>query len=298
MDDKIRLQPKVRYIKRTFTKNTKTGRPDVDDLCFFDCQRKYPESEGCSIVKKVGIALGGGGSRGFAHLGVIKALAEEGISPDMISGTSSGAIVGALLATGKSADEIFALMKESKLTDYVQINIPSNGLLTLDHLKEQLEEFLVEKTFGQLRIPLYVTVSNLLTGEVEYLATGNVAQAVQASASIPILFSPVEINNQLFVDGGLLDNVPVKPLIGQCEKIIAVDIMPVEKMSTVNGLREIAARTFQMSMGGFHEERQKTCSLMIRLEELAGYHIFDTSKAEELFDIGYRHVKTLDLSTF
>jgi NTE family protein len=249
-------------------------------------------------VKRVGIALGGGGSRGFAHLGVIKALCEKGVVPTVFSGTSSGAIVSALLAAGKSADEIFAMMKQSKITDYINIGVPHNGFLALDQLKEQLDGFLGGASFDQLRWPLYVTVANLLTGEAEYLAAGNVAKAVQASASIPILFSPVEINNQWYVDGGLLDNVPVKPLIGQCEKIIAVDILPVEKVSAVTGLQETIARTFQMSVGHFLEERQKMCSLIIRLEELAGYNIFDTSKAQEMFEIGYGHVKKLDLSMF
>jgi NTE family protein len=246
----------------------------------------------------VGIALGGGGSRGFAHLGVIKALAEKGIQPEVFAGTSSGAIVGALLAAGKSADEIFAMMKQSKITDYINIKVPNNGFLALDQLKEQLDVFLDGASFAQLPWPLFVTVANLLTGEAEYLAKGNVATAVQASASIPVLFSPVTINDQLFVDGGLLDNVPVKPLIGQCEKVIAVDVLPVEKVKAVNGMQEIIARTFQMSVGCFLAERQKQCSLIIRLEELAGYNIFDTEKAEEMFEIGYCHVKKLDFSSF
>ena len=249
-------------------------------------------------MRHVGIAFGGGGSRGFAHLGVIKALGEKGIHPEVFAGTSSGAIVGALLAEGKSADEIFAMMKQSKITDYININVPHNGFLALDQLREQLDGFLGGASFDQLRRSLFVTVANLLTGEAEYLAAGNVAKAVQASASIPILFSPVEINDQLFVDGGLLDNVPVKPLLGQCEKIIAVDVLPVEKVNAVHGLQETIARTFQMSVGRFVEERQKMCSLIIRLEELAGYNIFDTSRAEEMFEIGYCHVKKLDMRLF
>jgi len=248
------------------------------------------------VKKDLGIALGGGGTRGFAHLGILKRLEEEGIFPDMIAGTSAGSIVGSFLASGKKSEEIYNLMKERKLTDFAKLTMPVSGLMSLEYLKEQLEELLPGKTFKDLKLPFYATVSNLLTGKVEYLTEGNVARAVQASSSIPVVFSPVEIDNQLYVDGGLLDNVPVQPLIGQCEKIIAVDIMPIEKVSKIKGIQEIAVRTFQMSVGGLTEKRKEACSILIEVEDLAGFNILDSGKSEEIYDIGYRVGRNLDLS--
>ncbi len=250
------------------------------------------------MKKGLGIALGGGGTRGFAHLGIIKSLEEEGIFPDIIAGTSAGSIIGSFLASGKNSDEIYNLMKERKLTDFAKLTMPVSGFMSLDYLKEQLEELLPGKTFKDLKLPFFATVSNLLTGKVEYLTEGNVALAVQASSSIPLVFSPVEIADQLYVDGGLLDNVPVQPLIGQCEKIIAVDIMPIEKISKIKGLQDIAVRTFQMSVGGLTEKRREACSMLIKLEDLAGFNILDSSKSEEIYDIGYRAGKNLVFSSF
>ena len=121
------------------------------------------------MKKKIGIALGGGGSRGFAHLGAIKALEEKGIYPDVFSGTSAGAIAASLLAAKKKPDEIFEFMKDIKLTDATNITLPINGFASLDNLREMLDEILEGKSFSDLEHKLFVCVSNLNTGGVEYL---------------------------------------------------------------------------------------------------------------------------------
>ncbi len=247
---------------------------------------------------KVGIALGGGGSRGFAHLGVLKALQEQGIVPEVIAGSSAGSIIGALFAAGKAPDAIFADLEENTLIDFARFGWSGDGLMSLDYLRKELEDLLPGKTFADLQHPLYVTVSNLLSGEVEYLHEGEVAVAVQASSAIPVLFAPVEIAGEVYVDGGLLDNVPVAPLVDCCDKIIAVDIMPLERMETVEGMRDVAVRTFQIAVGGASRHQLKESALLIQLNELAGYHILDTSANEEMYNIGYEHVKNLDLSDF
>ncbi len=247
---------------------------------------------------KVGIALGGGGSRGFAHLGVLKALEEHGIVPDAIAGSSAGAIVGALLASGMTADQILESMKENTLTDFAKLGLPRSGFMTLDYLREELNSLLSQASFADLQHRLFVPVSNLLSGEVEYLCEGSVAEAVQASASIPVVFTPVEIDGQVYVDGGLLDNVPVTPLLGCCEKVVAVDIMPLERLESVEGMREVAIRTFQIAVGSARREQLKASTLLIELDQMAGYHILDTSKTDEMYEIGYKHVQGMDLSGF
>lgn len=246
-------------------------------------------------MKKLGLALGGGGTRGFAHLGVIKALEEKGIRPDVFSGTSAGAIVGALLAAEKTPDEIMEIMKDIKITDAAKIKFPMNGFATLDNLGSHLNKLLEGKTFSDLEYPLNVSVSNLNTGKVEYINRGNVAKAVQASSSIPLLFSPVSINGQFYIDGGLLDNVPVKPLIDQCDQIIAVDIMPIKELERIEGITEIISQIFHMSVS-MQPDKEENCDIVIKLEELSEYHILDTSQNEKIFDIGYNYVKKLDLT--
>ncbi len=247
------------------------------------------------MSKKIGLALGGGGTRGFAHVGALKALEEKNISFDVVSGTSAGSIVGSLVANGYKADDIFKIMKESKLTDLVKVKLPIDGFLSLEYLQTQLKDFLPE-SFSQLKLPFYATVTNLLNGEVEYLSSGNVAKAVQASSSIPVLFSPVVINDQVYVDGGLKNNVPITPLIDKCDVIIGIDIMPIEKRTELKGMQEIATRTFQLGIKSYTEKEKEACTLLIELKYLEEYHILDTTKADEIYKIGYDYVKKLDVS--
>lgn len=245
--------------------------------------------------KKIGIALGGGGSRGFAHIGVLKALEEEGIRPDVISGTSAGAIIGSFLADGKTPDEIMEVMGEIQLTDVAKIGLPKKGFASLDNLREKLKKNLGAREFSELEKPLYVGLSNLLTGEIDYISEGDITKAVQGSSSIPIIFSPVEINGQIYVDGGLLDNVPVKPLIDQCDIIIAVDIMPIEAIEVIDDVKDVITRVFQMGVSMQNYSRD-SCDLIIEPEGVGKYHILDTRHNEEIYKLGYNHVKKLDLS--
>jgi len=246
-------------------------------------------------MKKIGLALGGGGSRGFAHLGAIKALEEKGIKPNVFSGTSAGSIVAALLAAQKTTEEIMQIMKDLKLTDIAKITLPIHGFTTLDNLKVILDEALEGKRFSHLEYPLFICVSNLNTGNVEYMNTGNIAKAVQASSSIPILFSPVEINGQLYADGGLLDNVPIQPLINFCDKIIAIDIMPIKKTEKMDSISDIINRILQMSVS-MQQDKNEHCDLLIKLDELSDYNIFDLTHNQMIFELGYNYVKNMDTS--
>ncbi len=248
--------------------------------------------------KKIGIALGGGGTRGFAHLGVLKFLEEEGIVPNIFAGTSAGAIVGALLASGKSADEVFDIMKKNKLTDFAKIKLPINGFMSLDSMGKKLQEMLPGENFSDLKYPFYAAATNIYTGKIEYISEGNVAEAVKASSSIPIIFSPVQINGQLYVDGGLIDNVPIEPLEDKCDKIIAVEIMPLEEVTEVNKMTDIAERIFHISVKSLNEEKLKKCDLCIKVGGLEGYNILDSSHADEVYEIGYEYAKKLDLEQF
>lgn len=140
-----------------------------------------------------------------------------------------------------------------------------------------------------------MSCSNLNTGKVEYINSGNVAKAVQASSSIPVLFAPVEINGNLYVDGGLMDNVPIKPLLNKCKKIVAVDVASISSIEKVEGLNELMLRIFQMSTS-MQEDIGKNCDLLINLDSLSDYWLLDADKKREIFDIGYNYAKSLNVS--
>lgn len=242
-----------------------------------------------------GFALGGGGVRGFAHLGVLKALEEKGIKPDILAGTSAGAIAGVYIASGKSPEEVFDLMKDHKLIDFVQVRFPRTGLLNLDRLRKSLSDHIQADDLKDLPIPFYVAVSDIINGHVEYFNKGPLVKLVQASASIPVLFAPVEIDGRMYSDGGLFDNVPTEPLKGKCKRIIAVNVSPINKTDKVKNLIQIAARTFHLSVNSTIHGLQDNCDLIIEPPELDKFEILDASKADEIYKVGYDYCKNMDI---
>lgn len=245
---------------------------------------------------KLGIALGGGGSRGFAHLGILKALFERNIVPDIISGTSAGSIVGAFIADKKTPDEILTILKEKGFFKYTSFNIPKMGLVGLEGLEKQLREDLSVNDLEKLAIPMIATVTNLHKGIAEYLRQGAPEKVIQASSAIPVLFSPVEINGQLYADGGLMDNVPVDILRDQCEKTIGIDISPITQMDEIDNLFHIALRSFQLSVNASTKNLKERCDLVLAPEECSKYDLLNAGQADELFDLGYDYAKNIDLS--
>jgi NTE family protein len=237
---------------------------------------------------KIGLVLSGGGARGFAHLGVIQALNDVGISPDVISGTSAGALVGVLYADGYSPKEILVLMNSGSRLDFMRPALPREGLLQLGGIAKILKASLRAKTFEELKIPLHVSATDLNNGRAEYFSKGDLIDPVIASASIPVLFQPVIINNIYYVDGGVLDNLPVHPIEDKCRFLIGSFVNPVGYIEKISGLINIAERTFMLSMSKEIIEKSKKFDLLVAPPELRNYKILDTEKAEELFSIGYK----------
>ncbi len=236
---------------------------------------------------KTGLVLSGGGTRGFAHLGVIAALLEKGIKPDVISGTSSGAIVGAFIAAGKKPNEVRDLLKMNSFFKYTRLQFPKDGLMKLNGLKDLLHNEINIKNLEELEIPLFVTVSNLNTGVIEYRNSGNLEETVLASSSIPILFAPVSIHGNLFVDGGLLDNMPIEPIKNDCENIIVSNISPLKPKKSIKNLVEIATRSFYMSVNKNMIMVRKYATVYIEPEGIEEYEILTRTHADELYELGY-----------
>lgn len=244
---------------------------------------------------RIGIALGGGGARGFAHLGILEALYEKGIKPDIISGVSAGAIAGAFLASGHSPREAFDILKQYKFTGISELTIPKTGLLSSAKMKSGLLKKIPVEKLEELETKLIICVCNMLEGKPEYLESGPIADIVQASASIPVLFSPVKIGNKLYADGGIFDNVPVKILHKKCRKVIGVSISPIQEITELKSLMQVASRMFQLAVNPGSSTLKKNCDVFIEPPDLCNYDIMDTKHAQEIFDIGYNHVKSMEI---
>jgi NTE family protein len=240
---------------------------------------------------KIGLVLSGGGARGFAHLGVIQALNEAGIYPDVISGTSAGALIGVLYADGHSPKQILKLMNSGSRLDFMRPALPREGLLQIGGISKILKNSLHAKTFEELKIPLFVSATDLNNGKVIYFSEGLLLDPVIASASIPVLFQPVIINNIYYVDGGVLDNLPIRPIEKKCKFLIGSFVNPVGYVEKISGLINIAERAFMLSMSKEIIEKSKRFDLFVAPLELRNYKILDPEKAEELFSVGYKDTK-------
>jgi NTE family protein len=239
----------------------------------------------------IGLVLSGGGARGFAHLGVLQALIEAGIFPDIISGTSAGALVGSLYCDGHSPKEIMKVMKADSRLRYMRPTVPRDGLLQISGIINILESHLSARTFEELRMPLIVTATDLNNGKAVYFSSGELLPRIIASASIPVLFKPVIIDNIQYVDGGVLDNFPLRPLENKCRLKIGSFVNPVGHEATTGGLIKIAVRTFMLSMSKEVLEKSKNFDLFIAPAELKNYSILDPEKAEDVYNLGYTATK-------
>lgn len=185
-----------------------------------------PASEVPTAAPKVALALGGGAARGFAHIGVIKALESQGVAINIVTGTSAGAVVGALYASGLSGFQLQRLAMETKESQVIDFDVLGKGGWVKGELLERFVNARLQgRTFEKLAKPLGVVVTDLSNGQTVVLRAGNVGQAVRASASVPGIFIPSELGGRFFVDGGVTMPLPVQAARDmQADFVIAVDI--------------------------------------------------------------------------
>lgn len=247
------------------------------------------------MEKTVAVALSGGGVKGFAHLGVLKALEEKNITPDYLAGVSAGAIVGSFIAAGRSPSEVMELINEKDFFDFAKVGIPDRGIFSLDNMTENLKKSLNVETFEELKLPFYVGAANIERARMEYFNKGELIKVIQASSSIPVLFSPVEINGELYVDGGLFENLPVNPLLKKADVLIAVNVMPVDLEGRPKNITEMAVRTFQLKTVVNAMELKEKADIYIEPEGIEKYNILNTKYSGELYELGYNYTKNLKI---
>ena len=182
------------------------------------------------MKKRIGLALGGGGARGLAHIGVLEILEREGIPIDMIAGTSAGAAIGALYAQGKNINEIKDLARSwdwKQRARIIDLALPKTGFIAGKKLKQLLKSIIGDVKFSDLKIPFACVATDIMSGEEVIINQGSVLEAVRASISLPVIFTVVKWKGRYLVDGGLVDPVPVNVLKDMgADFIIAVNVTP------------------------------------------------------------------------
>ncbi|MEN8249972.1 MAG: patatin-like phospholipase family protein [Bacteroidota bacterium] len=238
----------------------------------------------------IGFALSGGGARGIAHLGVIKALQEAGINPDMIAGTSAGSIVGGLIAAGYSPDECLDIATKTKVLSIFKPSFTRTGLLSIEKLADILKPYL-PSTFEELAIPLIVTTTEINEGKVAYFDKGELIPTILASSCIPVLFKPVVINGKNYVDGGVLNNLPAEPLHEKVRMLYGVSCNPNGYIENLTNARHLMERSALLAINGNSINSRKLCNVFIEPPGLINYSGINLSQAREIFDEGYKYTR-------
>lgn len=236
---------------------------------------------------KLGVALSGGGAKGFAHLGVIQALKECGLKPDIISGTSSGALSGVLIADGYEPKDVIPLFEKKAFKEFAQITMPKGGFFKTKPFYNFLDKHLSAKTFEELKTPLVVVATDIEAGNSHTFASGHLAPAIIASCAFPVVFTPVEINKRHYVDGGLFKNFPVSVIRKDCEKIIGVNVSPMNQATYKETLKYVIERSYHyLSISNTFLDRQ-LCDYLLELDNLNKYPMFDLEHPREIYQTGY-----------
>lgn len=244
-------------------------------------------------MKKIGIALSGGGSRGIVHVGILKALDEAGLKVNMVTGTSAGAIVGAFYCSGYSPDNIMEIIRETKLIKYVRPAISFTGLLKLETIDSIFRKYIKVDRFEALNIPLVVAATNVGKGVNAFFHDGPLIRSVLASCAVPVIFEPIQLNGDYYIDGGILNNMPVEPLVGHCDIILGSNCNPIDGNYKTGNMRSLLERSLLMAISVNTHAKKSMCDFVLEPDGLKKYGGFDFSKSDEIFKIGYYYGKSV-----
>ncbi|UTW66355.1 patatin-like phospholipase family protein [bacterium SCSIO 12643] len=243
---------------------------------------------------QIGLALSGGGVKGVVHAGMIHFFDEIGFKPSIISGTSAGAVVGLLYATGHSGEEIlhFFLTEKPFSTSFWK---GDRGLIETRKIRQIFSKYIVYDDFGRLKCDFKPVATNMLNGTSKVFESGSVIDAVLASAAFPGIFQPMEINDVLYSDGGILNHFPADIIRDECNYLVGMHLSPnkILKNEDLDSTRDILARTVDIQGSEAEVKKLEICDVALFPEQLRNYATFDTKeeKIMEMFKLGYAYAE-------
>lgn len=237
----------------------------------------------------LGLVLSGGGVRGVAHVGVLRALMEHDVFPDCIAGVSAGAIVGALYAAGHSEREMIGFFQTINPVNLAHFAFAKPGFLDTQKLIPLFDQYFPDNSFEELKRKLLVVATDILSGQPVTFASGELIRPVLASSSVPIVYSPTEINGRWFCDGGIADNFPAHLLTGCCDRILGVHVGPLRSVEIAELGTSMSVLERALDIGMFLQARAKfsLCDLVIQPPGLDGFGMFDKKRVKDIEATGY-----------
>ncbi len=241
--------------------------------------------------KSIGLVLSGGGVRGMAHIGLIKAMREHGVEAQMVAGTSIGALVGALYANNNTVEEMLTFFKETPIFQYSFFTINKPGFIDTERYAGIFKAYFPHNAFESLARPLFVVATDLLSGKETMFNSGQLIKPLLASAALPPVFSPVDIDNILYADGGIMNNFPKEYVEGRTGFIIGSNVsitVPMQKKDLRNSI-QLTGRVTSLMIHASNDEKLRECDLFIEPRELDKIGVLDKKGIENAFVIGYDH---------
>lgn len=244
-------------------------------------KKQYPPSY------NIGLALSGGSAKGFAHLGVLKYLQEKHIQPEILAGTSIGALMAALYCDGYDPVEIIDLFSGQDFRKMTNWQLPKGGLFDTTAFRSFLRSILRHERLEDLPLPLHIVATDLDSGRSKYFEEGPLVEIITASCSIPVLFNPVEINGTYYVDGGLFKNLPASVIRPYCRVLIGVHLDPEESPDYKKNILSIAERSFSYIFRANSLPDRQLCDVLVESNRLQRVRRFDIDNAPRIAKLGY-----------
>ncbi len=241
---------------------------------------------------RLGVALSGGGARGFAHAGALMAIEEAGLRPDVIAGVSAGSVIAVLYAAGIKPLDMARHFAGSTFRDFAELNLGQGGLFRIDRFKRFIYRIIGNvRMLEDLNIPTYLGVTDLDNGRPAYFCTGEIGPRMIASCSIPIVFRPVEIEGVHYVDGGVLRNHPAWIIRGKCDRLIGINVSPLAPAQEYQSIVDVAMRTYNLMAKANQEQDMNLCDISVQTPEIAHYAVFNLRHIKNVFVSGYMHTR-------
>ncbi len=239
--------------------------------------------------QRIGLVLSGGGARGVAHLGIIQALEEQHLKFDIVSGSSAGALLGALYCHGYTPKDISGFIKHTSFLTIFRPSFNRRSLLNIEKAYDELSKYFPIDNFSCLKIPLHVATTDIEKAKSKVYKEGQLIKPILASCAVPVVFDPVMIGKRRLVDGGVTDNLPFQTIRKKCDKIIALHCNPIDSYSKLTNWSELMERSMMIAITQYVHTKKKHCDVFLEPPGLSKFKVTDFKKADEIYDYGYKY---------
>lgn len=236
----------------------------------------------------IGLTLSGGGMRGIAHIAVLKALEEYDLKPQIISGTSAGSIIAAFYSLGKTPDEMMEIVKQTTFFSRSYLKLSKNGIFSSKFIVKLLHDHFPEDDFKVLKIPIYIAATEMTHGIVDFFSEGELFGPLLASSSVPFVLPPVKMGEKIYVDGGVLDNLPIEPIIDKCDFLIAshVNSISYDGLENMSLMKEFD-RILHLAIAKSVYSKAKSCDIFLDPPKMTKFSLFNKKYLDDMLSEVY-----------